>query len=186
MPTTEGEALTTAHPAAGIQSCKAQYDPETVCLRPKGHSGPHKNSELMWIDGTKHRAMGGHTIAHTHDGDSIRSVVTCHEPDGAFCRIRCTDCDEVWYECDMPCEGGCQHEPDEERLVEEGCNHPKGPHCTNGHPIIPCKCWKVENLDAEYGWYGMRDAYDGPTGVPVHDGPIISDWDDDHQVWRYA
>lgn len=128
--------------------------------------------------------MSGHTIAHVHDGDAIMSTVTCHQPADAFCRLADETCEE-WWECtDSPaCQQDCGHAPGDH--IEDECGHPAGRHCINGHPLVQRPtCQAVENFAAECGW-NLSESYHGPKGVPVHDGPIRTWWQDG-QVWTYA
>ena len=126
--------------------------------------------------------MTGHRIEWTHAADDVRAKIICDEPAHAFCHLYCEYCEE-WNECaDAPnCRQPCGYHEDDETCSE--CAHPKGRHCWNGHPLLPrSTCQIIDNFDMQDG---AIEAYGGPEGVPVHDGPIKV-WYDDGQFWEYT
>lgn len=125
--------------------------------------------------------MSGHRVTHRHDQDVILSEIICDEPADAFCRLLDESC-ETWWECtNMPdCQAPCTCDPDDH--IDEQCGHPAGRHCIYGHPLIPrSTCQVVDNIDCQDG---VAEAYAGPDGVAVHDGPIRV-WYETWQQWAY-
>lgn len=115
---------------------------------------------------------GGHSIAWTIDHDRVRGVVTCHEPEGAACRlVGGNDCEcESWYvERD---EQGPFHVAvaydDEDNESDVKHRMVDGGSCS----VVD---WMQDT--------GVEDSHIGPE-QSLRDGAIQVEFDDGY-LWRY-
>lgn len=101
--------------------------------------------------------MSGHRVEMSIDAENgIRLEFICEEPEGAFCRSRCSQCSE-WDE-------------DHDTFEDHGLTHGE---CIGSEYL-------TDNWDSSHA-----AAFSG-TDHPLFSGPIEITWDDGFYFWDYA
>lgn len=109
-------------------------------------------------------AAATHRVTWKHDHDLLDSRIHCDADEHAICRTSCAEGCESWGSVS---DDGTFHQTSDGTF-----------HAMQSHAYCNVTEW-INNGDV------LETYYDGPD-APVHDGPVLIDWNGDDYTWTYA